>query len=107
MSFVYLQEKVKAVAFEFNNRQWVLTESGRSWPLTELAARESRPFYLYDLASLFHAHWNKGSENPALRFVKPEHSHLTIARLGLVAAVSCVLASGLAIIGADAPEQMR
>ncbi len=38
------------MAFEFNNRQWVLTESGRSWPLTELAARESRPFYLYDLA---------------------------------------------------------
>jgi arginyl-tRNA synthetase len=64
-------------------------------------------FYLYDLASLFHAHWNKGSENPALRFVKLDDSHLTIARLGLVAAVSCVLASGLAIIGADAPEQMR
>ena len=64
-------------------------------------------FYLYDLASLFHAHWNKGSENPALRFVKPEHSQLTLARLGLVSAVSCVLASGLAIIGADAPEQMR
>jgi arginyl-tRNA synthetase len=79
--------------------------------LIESAALAREPhrvaFYLYDLASLFHAHWNKGSENPALRFVKPEHSHLTIARLGLVAAVSCVLASGLAIIGADAPEQMR
>ena len=79
--------------------------------LIESAALSREPhrvaFYLYDLASLFHAHWNKGSENPALRFVKPEHSQLTLARLGLVAAVSCVLASGLAIIGADAPEQMR
>jgi arginyl-tRNA synthetase len=79
--------------------------------LIESAALSREPhriaFYLHDLASQFHSHWNKGSEDPELRFVKPDHSQLTIARLGLVAAVSQVLASGLAIIGADAPEQMR
>ncbi len=79
--------------------------------LVESAALSREPhrvaFYLYDLASQFHSHWNKGSEDPQLRFVKPDNSQLTIARLGLVAAVSQVLASGLAIIGADAPEQMR
>ncbi len=64
-------------------------------------------FYLYDLASMFHSHWNKGSENHELRFVKVTNPQLTIARLGLIEAVYGVLASGLAVIGADAPEQMR
>jgi arginyl-tRNA synthetase len=79
--------------------------------LIEAAALAREPhrvaFYLYELASMFHSHWNKGTENPELRFVKVTNPLLTIARLGLVEAVHAVLASGLAIIGADAPEQMR
>ena len=64
-------------------------------------------FYLYDLASTLHAHWNRGTENPDLRFVKVTEPQLTHARLGLVQAVSDVLTSGLALIGADAPREMR
>ncbi|MBS9720680.1 arginine--tRNA ligase [Tianweitania sp. BSSL-BM11] len=64
-------------------------------------------FYLYDLASSFHAHWNRGTDNPDLRFVRVNEPTLTVARLGLVQAVSDVLTSGLAIVGADAPEELR
>ncbi|MCO5062816.1 MAG: arginine--tRNA ligase [Rhizobiaceae bacterium] len=64
-------------------------------------------FYLYDLASTFHAHWNRGTENIGLRFVKVNDAELTLARLGLVQAVSDVLTSGLTLIGADAPSEMR
>ena len=64
-------------------------------------------FYLYDLASAFHGHWNRGSENTGLRFVKVNAPQLTHARLGLVQAVSDVLTSGLSLIGADAPAEMR
>ncbi len=64
-------------------------------------------FYLYDLASAFHAHWNRGTDNPDLRFVKVNNPQSTYARLGLVQAVSDVLTSGLALIGADAPTEMR
>jgi arginyl-tRNA synthetase len=64
-------------------------------------------FYLYDLASSFHAHWNRGTENPDLRFVKVNDPQLTNARLGLVQAVADVITSGLALIGADAPKEMR
>jgi arginyl-tRNA synthetase len=82
------------------------------WPrLVEAAAAALEPhrvaFYLHDLASAFHAQWNRGTENPDLRFVKVNQSELTRARLGLVQAVLDVLASGLAIVGADAPEEMR
>jgi arginyl-tRNA synthetase len=79
--------------------------------LVESAALAREPhriaFYLYELASGFHAQWNKGTENPALRFVKVNDPLLTHARLGLVQAVHDVIASGLGIIGADAPTEMR
>jgi arginyl-tRNA synthetase len=79
--------------------------------LIESAALAREPhrvaFYLYELASSFHAQWNKGTEIPALRFVKVNNPLLTHARLGLVQAVHDVIASGLGIIGADAPTEMR
>ncbi|RCS24544.1 arginine--tRNA ligase [Phyllobacterium salinisoli] len=79
--------------------------------LIESAALHQEPhrlaFYLYDLASAFHAQWNKGTENPDLRFIKVNDPDLSLARLGLVQVVSDVLASGLSIIGADAPTEMR
>ncbi|MDQ0457198.1 arginine--tRNA ligase [Rhizobium paknamense] len=64
-------------------------------------------FYLYDLASSFHAHWNKGKDQPELRFVNDKNRQSSLARLGLVHAVASVLKSGLAITGTDAPEEMR
>ena len=82
------------------------------WPrLVEAAAAAKEPhriaFYLYDLASALHGHWNKGTENTDLRFVKHNNPQLTKARLGLVQAVLHVLTSGLGLVGADAPEEMR
>ena len=79
--------------------------------IVEAAARSHEPhriaFYLYDLASALHAHWNKGTDNADLRFVKVNEPELTGARLGLVQGVLNVLRSGLAIVGADAPAEMR
>lgn len=64
-------------------------------------------FYLYDLASNFHAHWNKGSDNLNLRFIQPDDKELSLARLGLIQAVINILSSGLTIIGVEAPIEMR
>ena len=79
--------------------------------LIEAAAQSQEPhrvaFYLYDLASIFHAHWNKGKEQPELRFVNDKNRQLSIARLGLVHAVASVLKSGLSITGTAAPDEMR
>ncbi len=77
----------------------------------EAAATHQEPhrlaFYLYDLASSFHSQWNKGSENPDLRFIKVNDRELTLARLGLVQVVSDVIASGLSVVGVVAPTEMR
>ncbi|WP_375623982.1 MULTISPECIES: arginine--tRNA ligase [unclassified Bartonella] len=64
-------------------------------------------FYLYDLASSFHTHWNKGSESLNLRFIQPDDKELSFARLGLIQAVINILSSGLTIIGVEAPIEMR
>ena len=64
-------------------------------------------FYLYDLASTFHSQWTKGNEMPHLRFIQPDNGTLTAARLALIGASTQVLASGLAILGVHAPDEMR
>ncbi|WP_113099564.1 arginine--tRNA ligase [Agrobacterium sp. fls2-241-TYG-188a] len=79
--------------------------------LIESAALNHEPhrlaFYLYDLASSFHGHWNKGKDQPELRFVNDKNRELSVARLGLVNAVANVLKSGLTLLGANAPDEMR
>ncbi|MGV1949874.1 arginine--tRNA ligase [Agrobacterium vitis] len=79
--------------------------------IIEASAQSMEPhriaFYLYDLASSFHAHWNKGKDQPELRFVNDKNRQSSLARLGLVHAVASVLQSGLAITGTDAPQEMR
>ncbi|WP_438277952.1 arginine--tRNA ligase [Nitrobacter sp.] len=64
-------------------------------------------FYLYDLASEFHALWTKGRDLPHLRFIINNDAEITMARLALVQGVVSVLASGLAVLGVHAPAEMR
>ena len=79
--------------------------------VVEGAARAHEPhrlaFYLYDLASTFHTQWTKGNELPHLRFIQASDGTLTAARLALIRANAQVLASGLALIGVHAPDEMR
>ncbi|HXQ84604.1 MAG TPA: arginine--tRNA ligase, partial [Xanthobacteraceae bacterium] len=64
-------------------------------------------FYLFDLASEFHALWTLGTGSPHLRFIIQNDRQLTEARLVLVQGVATVLASGLALLGVGAPNEMR
>jgi arginyl-tRNA synthetase len=64
-------------------------------------------FYLFDLASEFHALWTLGTALPHLRFIIQNDRELTLARLVLVQGVVTVLASGLALLGVAGPDEMR
>ncbi len=82
------------------------------WPrLVESAAQAHEPhrvaFYLYELASEFHALWNRGNEDPGLRFIVVDDPTLTAARLALVQGVATVVASGLELFGVEPAEEMR
>ncbi len=79
--------------------------------VVEAAAAAHEPhriaFYLFDLASEFHSLYTLGNATPHLRFIIQDDRELTEARLVLVQGVVTVLASGLALLGVDAPSEMR
>ncbi|MCI2398748.1 arginine--tRNA ligase [Aliiroseovarius subalbicans] len=82
------------------------------WPrLVEIAARTHEPhrvaFYLYELASDFHALWNKGNDNPGLRFLNEGDLGATAAKIALPRAVAVVISAGLGILGVTPAEEMR
>ncbi len=83
-----------------------------AWPRVIQGAAEAHEphriaFYLYELASEFHALWTRGKDLPYLRFIIFDDPQITVARLGLVQGVMTVLASGLGLLGVEAPEEMR
>ena len=96
-----------------DDEELALVKLAAQFPRTvEGAAMAHEPhriaFYLYELASEFHAHWTRGGkESPHLRFIIQSDPRLTVARLALVQGVATVLASGLALLGVGAPEEMR
>ncbi len=79
--------------------------------LVEGAAKAHEPhrlaFYLYELASAFHAQWSRGNDSPHLRFIQSNDGVATQARLALVAATKQVITSGLKVLGVEAPDAMR
>jgi arginyl-tRNA synthetase len=83
-----------------------------AWPRMVEAAAEAREphriaFFLYELAGDFHALWNAGREDTALRFIQAEKPLETRARLALVAATAVIIRSGLGVLGVEPVEEMR
>ncbi|KUJ80823.1 arginine--tRNA ligase [Ruegeria marisrubri] len=82
------------------------------WPrLVEIAARTHEPhrvaFYLYELAGDFHALWNKGNDDPSLRFLQDGDPATSQAKMALARAVAVVISAGLGILGVTPAQEMR
>jgi len=80
------------------------------WPrCVELSSNKLEPhripFYLYELASLFHAYWNLGSKNKEFRFISDD-GELNNYRLALLQALSIVIRNGLSLLGVSSPKSM-
>jgi arginyl-tRNA synthetase len=81
------------------------------WPrLVEIAAKGFEPhrvaFYLYELASEFHALWHRGNETESLRFLQGDAA-FSQAKIALARATAVVISAGLAILGVTPLEEMR
>src|SRR6056297_2007479 len=82
------------------------------WPrLVEIAGRTNEPhrvaFYLYDLASELHALWNRGNDEPALRFLDEADVAASQSKIALARVVTVVISAGLGILGVTPAEEMR
>ena len=89
-----------------------LMRTAAQYPRLVLQAAEAHEphrvaFFAHELATRFHAHWNRGKDTRDLRFVNENDRKLSYSRLSLVACVGLVLASALSILGVSAPEEMR
>jgi len=81
------------------------------WPrLVESAAVANEPhrvaFYLQDVASHFHALWNKGKDDTILRFILKDKPEITAARLILLKSMINVISSGLFIFNIEPAREM-
>ena len=82
------------------------------WPGVVAGAAEAHEphriaTWLNGLAADFHSLWNKGRDDPDLRFIVEDDVELTRARLALIDAVRQVIASGLRLFGVETREEMR
>jgi arginyl-tRNA synthetase len=81
------------------------------WPrVVESAAAGMEPhrvaFFLQEVAAAFHQLWNRGKDDPSLRFILPEDTELTKARLALVRASSITIHTGLSVLGVEPVREM-
>ena len=81
------------------------------WPrLVEIAARGHEPhriaFYLYELAGVFHALWNKGNDVPSLRFIQDDPV-ASLPKIALARSCAIVISAGLDILGVTPVDEMR
>jgi len=88
-----------------------LAQKIAEWPRqVEIAARTGEPhrvaFFLYDLASALHAHWNRGNDDPSLRFLQDDPA-TSQAKIALARATAVVISAGLGILGVTPAEEMR
>ncbi len=64
-------------------------------------------FYLQDLSAEFHSLWNKGVENPNLKFILVDDFLKTYARILLIYSVKKIIANGLELFNIKALEYMK
>lgn len=79
--------------------------------IIEMAVANYEPhriaFYLQELAATFHSLWNKGVDNPDLKFIISDKLEFTKARIYLLMAIKIIISSGLDIFSIKALEEMR
>ncbi|OOY15777.1 arginine--tRNA ligase [Thioclava sp. DLFJ4-1] len=97
---------------EWHPSELELVKKIAEWPrLLEIAARANEPhrvaFYLYDLASDLHSLWNRGNDEPALRFLQDGNEAASAAKIALARASAVVISAGLGILGVTPAEEMR
>lgn len=102
--------KIPDKNFEINIHEIQILKKISEWPkCVELSSSKLEPhrisFYLYELATLFHAYWNLGKENKKFRFVSEKDS-LNCSRLILLQALSIVIKNGMSILGVSTPASM-
>ncbi|SDG36364.1 arginine--tRNA ligase [Alloyangia pacifica] len=88
-----------------------LAKKVAEWPrIVEIAAKGHEPhkvaIWLNELASDLHGLWNRGHDEPDLRFLQDDAT-VSQSKIALARAVAVVISAGLGILGVTPAEEMR
>ena len=80
------------------------------WPkIVDIASSKLEPhripFYLYELATLFHSYWSKGNKDQQYKFIE-EGKIKRKETLSIIVLVSIVIQRGMSILGVSLPNKM-
>jgi arginyl-tRNA synthetase len=96
--------------FNLNSNEEKIVRKIFEWPkIVESASKKFEihkiPFYLYDLATLFHSYWSKGNENPKYKFIE-NNKIKRMEILVIFNLVTIVIQNGMKILGVSLPNKM-
>ncbi len=103
------ETKIKENKINFNEYEKEILKKIFEWPkIIKISSNKYEPhripFYLYELATLFHSYWSKGNENIEYKFIKDgkiNKNTLIIMQLILI-----VLQNGMSILDVSLPDKM-
>ena len=96
--------------FKLNDIENKLLRKIFDWPKVVASASNKFephriPFYLYDLATLFHSYWSKGNENEKYKFIINGKIN-NLNTLAIIKIVAIVIENGMNILGVSLPKKM-
>ena len=107
---VDLYSKIKIDNFSPNEFEYKLLRKIIEWPqVIKIASKKLEPhripFYLYEIATIFHSYWSKGNEDSNLKFIKDNKMNLFLS-FKIFQLLSIILENGMKIIGVSLPKKM-
>ena len=107
-----LNDKVvlKKDKFKLNDFEIKILRKIFEWPkIVEISSSKFEPhripYYLYELATLFHSYWSKGNQDPKYKFIK-DGKIKNIETYIIITLVAIVVQRGMNILGVSLPERM-
>ena len=96
--------------FQLNEPELYLLRKILDWPkVIETASNKFEPhripFYLYELATLFHSYWSKGNEDSKYKFILNNQIRNKNTLL-IIKLVSLTIENGMKILGVNLPNKM-
>tara|TARA_Y100000816_G_scaffold29473_1_gene18829 strand:+ start:2414 stop:4132 length:1719 start_codon:yes stop_codon:yes gene_type:complete len=103
------KRNIKSNELNFNKYEKGILKKIFEWPkIIKIASNKYEPhripFYLYELATLFHSYWSKGNEDDEFKFIKNGKANkntMTVIQLVLI-----VLQNGMNILNVSLPSKM-
>ena len=104
-----LKKKIVKIDKEFNKYEREILRKIFEWPkIVKISSNKCEPhripFYLYELATLFHSYWSKGNEDDKYKFIK--NGKISNNILIVISLLLLVLKNGMGILNVSLPDKM-